>query len=77
MMPILVQSDDVRSGREAAAHHGRLQAAPVSVKPVMGNTLVSKISSLHKIEFQLYWEVNDATKSPFADESSNHPNQSM
>ena len=46
MMPMLVQSDDVRSGREATAHHGRLRAAQVSVKPVMGNTLVSKILSI-------------------------------
>ena len=27
MMPILVKSDDIRSGRKAKARHGQLQAA--------------------------------------------------
>ena len=31
MMPILVKSDDIRSGRKAKACHGRLQAAQESM----------------------------------------------
>ena len=31
MMPILVKSDDVRSGRKAKARHGRLRAAQESI----------------------------------------------
>ena len=30
-MPILVKSDDVRSGRKAKAHHGRLRVAQESM----------------------------------------------
>ena len=32
MMPILVKSDDVRSGRKAKARHGRLRGAQESVE---------------------------------------------
>ena len=31
MMPILVKSDDVRSGRKGKAHHGRLRVAQESM----------------------------------------------
>ena len=31
MMPILVKSDDVRSGRKAKAHDGQLQVAQESI----------------------------------------------
>ena len=44
MMPILVKSDDVRSGRKAKVHHSQLQAAQESMG--QGGKFNSKTSLL-------------------------------
>jgi len=37
MMPIVVKSDDIRSGRKAKARHGRLRAAQASMGSKYGD----------------------------------------
>ena len=53
MMPILVKSDDVRSGRKAKARHGRLQAAQESMGKEQSNLFYSRIVLLFGMV--LFW----------------------